>query len=377
MGRVAIDVRGAFSSAGFTRRSSYCLLVVLVAASTGCGGTGASGNKENEAKGVSTNASQVEHVVKISAVGDTMLGSTPTLPPSPETYFKSVAKQLTGDIVFGNLEGTLTNVSESPKCEAGSTDCFAFRAPPDFAQDLRSAGFTVMSDANNHSFDFGQGGEDETVRALHGAGIAQTGLLNEVTIVHADGRRVAFLGFAPYSNTASLTDLTAARDLIKLASKRADIVVCAIHAGAEGSEAQHVTGEEEIYLGEDRGNAEEFAHMAIDAGADLILGSGPHVLRGMEIYRQRLIAYSLGNFSGYHNFTLEGPLGDSVVLHATLAGDGRLRGARLASVQLVEEGHPVPDPSHTGADLVSALSQEDFGASAVRVSPTGRIKAPG
>lgn len=305
-----------------------------------------------------------------------MMGSTPTLPPEPATYFDLVEGQLKGDIVFGNLEGTLTDVSESPKCEAGSTDCFAFRAPPDFGYHLRSAGFTVMSNANNHSFDFGQAGEDETVRALRQAGISQTGLPGEITTVDPGGRRVAFVGFAPYPNTPSLTDLTAARELIRRASEQADIVVCAIHAGAEGTDAQHVTGEEEIYLGEDRGNAEEFARMAIDAGADLILGSGPHVLRGMAIYRDRLIAYSLGNFAGYHNFTLEGALGESVVLHVTLAGDGSFRAGRLDSIRLIEEGQPAPDPEGTGAAVVAALSQEDLGSEAVSIGRNGRIVPP-
>jgi poly-gamma-glutamate capsule biosynthesis protein CapA/YwtB (metallophosphatase superfamily) len=304
------------------------------------------------------------------------MGVTPTLPAEPATYFDPIKGELKGDVVFGNLEGTLTDVSESPKCGKGSSECFAFRAPPEYAKYLAAAGFTLMSNANNHSYDFGEAGEEETIEALHRAGIEQTGLPGEVAVVKAGGGRVAFVAFAPYSNTASLTDLDAARDLIREAREEAEIVVVAFHAGAEGSDATHVTGEEEIYLGEDRGNAEAFAHMAIEAGADLILGSGPHVLRGMEIYRKRLIAYSLGNFSGFHNFTLEGVLGETVVLHATLAEDGSFRAGRLASVSLIEEGQPVPDPEGAGADLIAVLSKEDFGHHGVKVSSSGRIKAP-
>jgi poly-gamma-glutamate capsule biosynthesis protein CapA/YwtB (metallophosphatase superfamily) len=315
-------------------------------------------------------------VVTFAAVGDTAMGVTPTLPAEPATYFDPIRGELKGDVVFGNLEGTLTDVSESPKCGKGSTECFAFRAPPEYAKYLAAGGFTLMSNANNHSYDFGEAGEEETIAALHHAGIEQTGLPGEVTVVKAGGRRVALIGFAPYSNTASLTDLDAARALIRQAREEADIVVVAFHAGAEGSDAQHVTGEEEIYLGEDRGNAEAFAHMAVEAGADLILGSGPHVLRGMEIYRDRLIAYSLGNFSGFHNFTLEGVLGESVVLHVTLAADGSFRAGRLASVSLIEAGQPVPDPDGGGASLVAELSKQDFGHHGVKVDSDGRINAP-
>lgn len=363
------------------RRGTPLIFLASVAlAMSGCGLLeGPSGQTAGHGGGQaspSAAAPSANRGLTIAAVGDTMLGMTPALPPDPMRYYDRVARQLRGDIVFGNLEGTLTDASESPKCGAESSECFAFRVPPEFSRALRAAGFTMMSNANNHSYDYGQSGEEETIAALDGAGISHTGRPDEITVVGAAGRRVAFVGFAPYSNTASLTDLVAARELIRRASERADIVVCAFHAGAEGSDAQHVSGEEEIYLGEDRGNPEEFAHMAIDAGADLILGSGPHVLRGMEIYRDRLVAYSLGNFSGYENFSLEGALGQSVVLHVTLAGDGGFRSGRLASVLLADEGQPVPDPEGAGAEMVDSLSGEDFGASAVSIGPGGRILSP-
>jgi poly-gamma-glutamate capsule biosynthesis protein CapA/YwtB (metallophosphatase superfamily) len=312
--------------------------------------------------------------VTIAAVGDTMLGTTPTLPASPATYLAPMRSALAADIVFGNLEGTLTDQTASKCGGAPSSSCFAFRAPPELASALHDAGFTILSNANNHSFDFGQAGEDQTVRALHRAGIAQTGLPGEITIVHAKDFRIAFLGFAPYPNTGPLNDLPAARRLIRRAAAKADLVVCAIHAGAEGTAALHLTGGDETYLGEDRGNPEAFAHMAVKAGADLVLGSGPHVLRGMEVYRGRLIAYSLGNFAGYHNFSLEGVLGESVVLHATLAADGRFRSGRLTSVRLVGAGQPVPDSSGAAAALVGQLSRTDLGARGVRIGPGGIIQ---
>ena len=315
-------------------------------------------------------------VVTIAAVGDTAMGMTPTLPPDPASYLAPVEPELKGDVVFGNLEGTLTDVSESPKCGPESSECFAFRAPPEYAEYLATAGFTMMSNANNHSLDFGEAGEEETVKALRAAGIEQTGLPDEITVVEGGGRKLAFIGFSPYSNAPSLTDIEAAEELVRKADRTADIVVVAIHAGAEGSDAQHVTGNEEEYLGEDRGNPEEFAHRAVDAGADLILGSGPHVLRGMEVYRDRLVAYSLGNFSGFHNFTIEGVLGESAVLHATLAGDGSFRAGRLASLRLVDEGQPVPDPEEAAASTVAALSAEDFGKTAIRIKRGGRLHAP-
>ncbi len=328
------------------------------------GGGGEEGGKGTQQPGT----------VSFAAVGDTAMGITPELPPEPATYFAPIEGELKGDAVFGNLEGTLTDVSEDVKCGgAAPGTCYAFRAPPEYAKYLAAAGFTVMNLANNHSYDFGEAGQEETIQALRGAGIAPTGLPGEAAYVDAGGERVAFLGFAPYDYTNSLTDLEGARALIAQAREQADIVVVAIHAGAEGSDATHVTGGEELYLGEDRGNAEEFAHMAVRAGADLVLGSGPHVLRGMEIYRKRLIAYSLGNFSGFHNFGLEGVLSLSAVLHVTLAADGSFRAGRIASVLLVEAGQPVPDPEGAAAALIGELSEQDFGSHGVDVDAEGRI----
>ncbi len=341
------------------------------AAREGKGG-GNSGTKSGE--GGNGSSADSGAGVTFAAVGDTMLGNYPELPSDPGSYLDPVKGQLKGDVVFGNLEGTLTDVSDSPKCGgAPSGDCYAFRTPPSYARYLAAAGFTVMNDANNHSYDFGQAGLEQTIASLHKAGIAQDGLPGEITVVKAGGEKVAVLGFAPYATTASLLDLPAARALIRKATRRAQIVVVAIHAGAEGTGAQHVTGEEEEYLGEDRGNPEAFAKMAVRAGADLVLGSGPHVLRAMEIYRGRLIAYSLGNFSGFHNFATEGVLGASAVLHVTLDPDGAFRSGRIASVRLVEAGQPVPDPSGEGARIVAQLSREDLGGAAVKVGASGRI----
>jgi hypothetical protein len=329
--------------------------------------------------------------LEIAAVGDTMLGNTPELPPDPATYLDPVKDLLVGDVVFGNLEGALSELGESLKCppppedesakeqeerEAEPVDCFAFHVPPDYAGYLAEAGFTAMNNANNHSLDYGETGLEETVTALGEAGIAQTGLPGEVTLLKAGGMRVALLGFAPYAYTASLTDVETARALIEGAAAEADVVVVAIHAGAEGSDAQHVTGEEEVYSGEDRGNPEEFAHMAVDAGADLVLGSGPHVLRGMEVYEGRLVAYSLGNFAGFHNFSTEGVLGESGVLQVRLGPDGSFLSGKLVPLRLVEAGQPVPDPTGEAAATVAQLSKEDFGPTAVGIGAEGQILAP-
>jgi poly-gamma-glutamate capsule biosynthesis protein CapA/YwtB (metallophosphatase superfamily) len=327
--------------------------------------------------------------VTIAAVGDTILGHTPVLPPSPQTYLSAVAGDLKAPVVFGNLEGTLTDATYS-KCPTPSPRkplsgkpspsprqlCYAFRVPPSYAQYLRSAGFDVMNTANNHSHDFGDAGFAETQHALESAGIEPSGVLGRVAVVKARGLKVAFLGFAPYPNAPSLLDLPTARALIAHARRRADLLVVYMHAGAEGSGALHVTGNEETFAGEDRGNELSFAHMAVDAGADLVLASGPHVVRGMEFYRKHLIAYSLGDFAGYQNFGTGGTLGQSCILRVTLSSDGSFVAGTLVSLALTGQGQPVPDRSGAAAHLIAQLSGVDFGHRAARILPNGTIRPP-
>jgi hypothetical protein len=315
-------------------------------------------------------------VVRISAVGDTILGNTPNLPPDPAGYLSAVQKRLrwNAQIVFANLEGTLTNATGGKCGGSNGGTCFEFRNPPHYAHYLHHDGFTLLNDANNHSHDFGTVGLDQTIRAIHHHGMKQTGLPDQVTLVHAGTVPVAFLGFAPYSNTDDLLKLSSAAAQIREARDEASVVVVYMHAGAEGSGADHVTGHEEYYVGEDRGNAEKFAHMAIRNGASLVIASGPHVVRGMQFYRHHLIAYSLGNFANFHNFGSGGILSDSAILHVSLSSTGAFRSARLFGVLLDGSGHPTLGGGTVA--LVKTLSKEDFGKTRAHVASDGTISAP-
>ena len=340
--------------------------------SLGASGGGTSRSSGPPASSPPATGTKPSGTVTLSAVGDTMLGYAGTLAPDPDTYFDGVRRQITGDIRFANMEGTLTNLT-SGKCGANSTACYEFRVPPSWARYFKHAGFTIVSNANNHAFDFWQAGLDDTVAALDRDGLAHTGRTREITYLRVHGLTVAFIGVASYPNTGPLNDYPAARRLIQAADRHADIVVVAMHAGAEGVAAEHLTGRDEIYEGENRGNPEAFAHMAIDAGADLIIGYSPHVLRAMQVYHRRLIAYSLGNFAGYHNFTTEGALGISGILHVKLAADGRFLSGRLVSTVLAGAGRPELDPTAQGAALVEQLSREDLGFRGARLSADGAI----
>ncbi len=312
-------------------------------------------------------------VVTIAAVGDIVMGSTPNLPPGGgRSFFDGVEADLAGDVVLGNLEGTLSTGGGS-KCGRGGSNCYAFQTPPSYAAWLRKAGFTVMNLANNHAFDYGPSGQAQTLAALARQRLAHTGRPGEITYQQAGGIRVAVVGFAPYPWAQQLTDIPAARRLVKTAAAEADVVIVTMHAGAEGTDHTHVRAGTEIYLGENRGNVVAFSHAVVDAGADLVIGHGPHVLRGMEWYRGHLIAYSLGNFAGYKVFSLGGPLSLSGILRVTLRGDGGFDSGTLVPTRLVGAGVPALDPAESAHGIVRTLSREDFGARAVRVSANGSL----
>jgi hypothetical protein len=315
------------------------------------------------------------HPITVNWVGDTVLGSQYGLPANGAMdLFADTAPMLRdADLTIGNLEGTFS-VGGASKCGAPPQGaCFAFQAPPANAAALRAAGFDVMNLANNHAFDFGPDGQRQTITALDRAHIRHAGRPGAVTMLDVEGSRVAIIGFAPYPWATSLNDIPAARSLVTRAAHMADFVIAIMHAGAEGADQTHTPTGNEFAYGEDRGYTRGFAHAVIDGGADLVLGSGPHVIRGLEAYRGRLIAYSLGNFAGVHNFAMGGVLDLSAILHVALDGSGTLSGGRWRSVKLVGSGTPTIDRTNTSARLVAQLSDDDFGRDAVRVAGDGSL----
>ena len=316
-------------------------------------------------------------VVTIAWVGDMSLSRDRGLPPGKgASALRGVRRPLrSAGLTVGNLEGTL-GIGGLRKCPAGTPNCFAFQAPAAYARRYRAAGFDVMNLANNHALDYGAIGQAQTIAALERTGIQRTGLPGQITVVRHRDLHIALVGFAPYPWAARIDDLPAARELVAAATTRADIVVVAMHAGAEGATQGNTPLGHEVAFGEDRGDTRLFAHTVVDAGADLVVGSGPHVIRGMEYYHGRLIAYSTGNFLGYHTFGLGGALSESAILRVKIDQDGRLRGGRWISVRLDPPGLPVRDRKHRSAAHMAKLSKEDFGTRAVRVKRDGTIRLP-
>jgi Bacterial capsule synthesis protein PGA_cap len=319
--------------------------------------------------------------LEMSATGDIIMGSAPARLPADggAGFFDSVKAGLRSDLVMGNLEQPLTDDTGTSKCGSPPrANCFAFRSPPGYAEHLKDAGFQLLNTANNHSKDYGPAGYRNTVEALEGAGLGHTGAVDEITVVTVKGVRIAVVGFSPYAGANNLNDLDHAREIVGKAKGEADLVVVQAHLGAEGADKTHVKPGSELFFGENRGDPISFTHTVVDAGADVVIAHGPHVLRGMQFYKGKLIAYSLGNFAGGgRTLSRTGVLKYGGILHVKLTKDGRWAGGRFLSTYLNATGVPTRDSAHEqGRKLVARLSAEDFGDTAAKVGSDGSISPP-
>jgi hypothetical protein len=281
-----------------------------------------------------------------------------------------------GDLALANLEGPLQDGGSTDKCADTSRDCHTFRTPVAFTARLREAGFDALSIANNHALDFGTAGRRSTIRALDSAGIAWSGPPGTFAVLNSRGRRVVFVAFSYDDDSNNLLRLDDARERVSRLASQADIVVVSFHGGAEGAGADAVPDSMEIFLDEWRGDTRTFARAMVDAGADLVFGHGPHVLRGMEVYRNRLIAYSLGNFATSRGISIAGPGGIACVLEARIGPDGSFTGGIVHPTVQIRHGMPVPDPQRRACVLMNTLSQRDFPGTAPVIALDGALRTP-
>ncbi|WP_025741529.1 CapA family protein [Aquimarina pacifica] len=304
--------------------------------------------------------------IKIMAVGDIMMGTdfpnTSYLPPEGKGPFDDVNSILTNaDILFGNLEGTLTDEGENAKRCSDPSKCYSFRSPEYFGKYLEETGFDVMSIANNHIGDFGPIGIKNTTKVLTQHGIAYAGVFAQPsTIFEKNGITYGFCAFAPNKDCVKIHNLTNAKKIVIELKQKVDIVIVSFHGGAEGLKYTHVPRKTERFYGEDRGDVYKFAHTLIDAGADIVLGHGPHVSRAFEVYNNKFIAYSLGNFCTYSRFNLSGIKGYAPIAEIEIDTDGNFIKGVLHSARQIDEIYPFIDDKKRALKEIKKLTAEDF-----------------
>ncbi len=318
--------------------------------------------------------------VSVIGVGDVMLGtnypSAGYLPPNDGRDLLAPVKDILADadLTFANLEGVILTGEGVVKTCSNPSTCYAFKSPTHYADYLRDAGVDVVSLANNHSADFGITGLRNTVLKLDSLGIHFAGRVEYPSkVFEQDGIRYGFAAFAPNNGTMQINDYATVSRTIRDLDSRCDIVIVSFHGGAEGAEQTRVTRRTEFYLGENRGNPHEFARVAIDAGADIVFGHGPHVTRALDLYKGRFIAYSLGNFCTYGRFNLSGKLGLAPIVKVNVSPQGEFIDAQITSIRQNGRGGPVLDESNAALNELITLTNLDFPQSELLISPDGRV----
>lgn len=323
----------------------------------------------------------LKDTISIIGVGDIMMSTNfPSkdylAPRNAQDLWAEVKDTLlNADITFGNLEGVvLDEGGEQKECKNPAV-CYLFRTPVSYAQNLQDVGFDVMSLANNHANDFGETGRKSTMSVLDSLGIAYSGVLEAPYTIFqvADSLTVGFAAFAPNKGTMSIHQPEKIKEVLQHLDTLTDIVISSFHAGAEGAEHQKIPRTTETYYGENRGNVYELARLMIDAGADVVFGHGPHVTRAVDVYKDRFIAYSLGNFFTYGRFSLRGPKGIGPIVKIHTNREGRFLFGQVISIKQIGRGYPVFDEENQAIKIISQLTREDFPESSIVIDQSGRI----
>jgi hypothetical protein len=316
--------------------------------------------------------------VSIAAVGDMMIGTDYPQNHLPDDdgvgFLQDVSPMISAaDIAFGNLEGVLIDGGMPGKKCSNPAACYLFRSPTRYADHYKSAGFDVLSLANNHARDFDEEGRSSSMEAIAARGMHHTGREGDFASVGVRDLNVAFLSYAVTKNSNMMLDYELAFASVAQFDATHDIVVVSFHGGAEGADVTHIPFAEEEYYDEPRGDVVWFARGVVDAGADLVIGHGPHVVRGMERYKERLIAYSLGNFATYYGISVAGIKGIAPILTVTLDGDGVFVDGQITSTIQLRPAGPSLDEKQRALNLIRGLSVADFGSSGLLFESNGRI----
>ncbi|MEM9679999.1 MAG: CapA family protein [Bacteroidota bacterium] len=322
--------------------------------------------------------SRYHHII---GVGDMMLGTNyPSKSYLPANGGKDMLASvqdslLTADVTFGNLEGTILDSGGTPKRCSNPAACYVFRSPESYGQHFLNAGFDLLSLANNHSGDFGLTGRNKTKAVLDELGIAYAGLAgtDETAIIERNGIKYGFCAFAPNSGTCDVRNLSKAKSIVASLVPKCDIIIVSFHGGAEGSKHQHVTRKTETYYGENRGNVFNFAHAVVDAGADIVFGHGPHVTRAMELYNNRLICYSLGNFCTYGRFNVRGVNGVAPIVSLRVDDEGQFVDGKILPIYQMKTHGPKFDPQKRAIQLLRDLTTSDFPDTDLVISEEGLL----
>lgn len=359
----------------------YLFLTAFLAISTACSSEAKQSSqteeKEPQSEVIEQNR-ELPDTMTIAMCGDIMMGTTFPSVQLPANEGKDLFKDtkeytLAADLAVGNLEGAVCEGGSSTK--GSGPNSYSFRMPTRFTPLLTDAGYDYLSMANNHANDFGQHGIESTEKVLTEQGIKFSGIKGRVesAVVERNGVRYGLCAFGHNSYTLRHKDLATVKRILDDLKKKCDILIVSFHGGAEGRTKNHLPHGTETFLGEDRGALRDFAHFCIDNGVDVVYGHGPHVVRCMEVYKGRFIAYSLGNFCTPYGISLTGISGYSPVVTIQISKDGSLLKGKIHSFIQQKGVGPRKDATHAVAREIKSLTESDIKDSPIRIDTEGNI----
>jgi poly-gamma-glutamate capsule biosynthesis protein CapA/YwtB (metallophosphatase superfamily) len=314
--------------------------------------------------------------ITIAAVGDLLFDLSPRkliAAKGGRAPLEKVESLLnTADVTIGNLEGPLSNRGTHV---GGKTPDHIFAGDPRAIEGLTASGFDLLALANNHIMDHGGDALTDTLATLDGAGIGHAGAGMDKAaawapaIIERNGKKIAYLSFSQivpggFTPTSSRPGMATGRDMhavtaaIAAARQQADYVIVSYHWGVEQSYTANTSQKRD-------------ARASIDAGADMVLSHHPHVMQGIEFYKGKLIAYSLGDFIFPYK-TIEGR--KSIILRASLGPDG-VTDVTASAVYMADYGRPVPQTGSSAKAILGKLRDisAPFGTKVVIEGDTARI----
>ena len=317
--------------------------------------------------------------ITIVAVGDVMFGSIfpnrSYLPPN-ENYkglLDEVKPYFNGDIVFCNMEGVLADTL-IPECKQ-----YCFGMPSTYVNAYKDAGFNLISVGNNHANDFRAYGRSNTAKILTDNKLNWAGYETKPSCTFTiNGVKYGFCAFAPNTAIANLHNKQLVENTIKSLRQNCDIVIVSMHCGGEGPQYRHLTRADDYFIEQNRGNAYKFAHDAIDNGADIVLGHGPHVTRAIEIYKGKFIAYSMGNFFTYSNINISNEMGLAPIFRFKVnpnTGDF-ISGEIISTYQIKPNKGPHIDPDKRVLKIIQELTSADIYDNKPTINNDGKFYAP-
>lgn len=363
------------------------ILLMLLSVVDGCGKSDAASHADSDStRTATTERTEVSDTTTLTFafMGDIMMGTTypdsihgTHLPAEGGARLFDDTRTVTErvDVAGANLEGSLLDGPGQRRPMGNPSTYFIFRMPTEYVKNLLDAGFDFIGIANNHINDFGAPGRASTMRTLRNASLSYVGLKDscETAVIERKGLRIGVTQFGHGENNMDVNNLDELKRVVTGLREKCDIVVVSFHGGAEGAAYLHVTGNPEIYVGEKRGNVREFARTAIDAGADIVFGHGPHVPRAAELYKDHIIFYSLGNFCTPYRMGTTGVTGYAPIAEVRIDRHGKFMSGRIHSLRQQRGTGPRFDNTHAAARLIRDLSAQDFPESPLVIAPDGTL----